>query len=286
MEVYIEYVIIDNLIINTLLLLCMLSTLGVKSNFFRVFVSSAFGTIAVCLFPLVVLPKVFVTIAKICVGVIMVLLSFNFRSIKQFLYGFMLFVLYTCLMGGACYAVIKLLGGDADNLISGAYDTIIPVSLIVLVCFVYAFIIFRLTKYIYRRKDMMPFMQHAKLKIGDKVLDLEAYVDSGNRLYDKKTGAPIIILSAFALEKAFGKDEMASLVFGEKASTFKDVHYVSYSTVEGVSKKMVVFVADSLELSSGMGTHTFENVCVGVTFKKFNDAINFDILLHPSLLGN
>ncbi|MBQ9790336.1 MAG: sigma-E processing peptidase SpoIIGA, partial [Clostridia bacterium] len=75
------------------------------------------------------------------------------------------------------------------------------------------------------------------------------------------------------------------LVFGEKTRVFKDVHFVSYSTVEGVAKKMVVFVADSLTIESNVGAKTFENVCVGVTFKKFNDAINFEMLLHPSLMG-
>ena len=132
---------------------------------------------------------------------------------------------------------------------------------------------------------MMPFMQKAELNISGKKICLDAYIDSGNRLYDKKTGAPIIIVSAFALEKVFGKDEMASLVFGEKTMTFRDVHYVSYSTVEGVAKKMVVFMADSLTLESSLCTKEYQNVCVGVTFKKFNDAINFDMLLHPSMIG-
>ena len=199
MEVYVEYVIIDNLIVNALLIMCMLKTLGLKAHALRVFVSSAFGTAAVCVFPFFKIPIAFEVVSKICVGVIMVLVSHNFKTIKHFVYGFLLFVLYTFLMGGACAGMIKLLGGNPESLGGGNYDTIVPVSLIILAVFVYAFIIFRLTKYIYRRKDMLPFMQKATLKIGDTCVSVNAYIDSGNRLYDKKTGAPIIILSAFAL---------------------------------------------------------------------------------------
>ncbi len=285
MEVYIEYVIIDNLIINILLLLCTLKTFGMRYMFFRVFLASLFGTTMVCLFPLIKIPAVLLVLYRIAVGVIMIMIAFHFKTFKQLLFAFGLLVLYTFLMGGACMVMIKLLGGNPEHFTIGEYDTIIPVSIIIMIVFVYAFIIFRLTKYIYRRKDMMPFMQHAEIEICGKKLALNAYVDSGNRLYDKKTGAPIIVLSAFALEKVFGKDDIASLVFGEKNTIFKNIHYVTYSTVEGVTKKMVVFVADKLVLSGSLGIRIFENVSVGVTFKKFNDAINFDLLLHPSLLS-
>ena len=285
METYIEYVIIDNLIINYLLLFCSIRTLGLKANKFLLAISSIFGTIFVCVFPLVKIPSAMLVISKIAVGVLMVLISFKFDRLKQFLYCFILFVFYTFLMGGACFAVITLLGGNATNIGMGSYDTLLPVSLVILSCFIYAFIIIRLAKYIYRRKDMMPFMQTAVLTVAGKEIMFKAYLDSGNRLYDKKTNAPVIILSAYSLEKFFSQDEMASLVFGETSSVFKNIHYLSYSTVEGISKKMVVFVADKLSIS-GLGVNKcFENVCVGVTFKKFNDAITYDMLLHPSLVS-
>lgn len=284
MEVYIEYVIIDNLIINFLLLLCTIRTLGLKVNKFRICISSMFGTVAVCLFPLISIPKFFLIVSKLCVGIIMVLLSFSFKTVKQFLYAFGLFILYTFLMGGACFAVIKLLGGTTQNITMGNYDTIVPVSIVIFSCFMYTYIILRLTKYIYRRKDMIPFMHTATLSIGEKSITLSAYVDSGNRLYDKTTGAPIIIISAYALEKVYSKDQMVSLVFGEKNELFNNVHFVSYSTIEGVTKKMVVFVADKLKVENANQTRVFENISVGVTFKKFNDAMNYDMLLHPSML--
>ena len=283
MEVYIEYVIIDNLIIDFLLLWSTLKVMGLKINKYLLIVSSLFGTIISCLLPLTPLNGWFSGLTKFIVGIIMVLLSYRFTSFKQFIYSFMIFMSFTFLIGGACYAVIILLGGTFENITLGTYDTIVPVSIVIATCFIYAFIIFRLTKYIYRKKDMMPYIGEAEIEISGNIYKFKTYLDSGNRLYDKKTGAPVIILSAFALEKYISNDDMAKLIFGEKSKTFDNVHYLEYSTVEGKAKKMVVFTPKKLIIHTGDKTSTYENVCVGVTFKKFNDAINFDCLLHPSL---
>lgn len=284
MEVYIEYVIIDNLIINYLLLWSATKTLGIKSNIYMLAISSLFGTIVSCLMPLTPFNGVFLAFIKLIIGMIMVLMVSKFKSIKTYVNTFILFVSYTFLMGGACYAIITLLGGTFENINIGSYDTIVPVSIVVLSCFIYAFIIFRFTKYIYRRKDMIPFMQTVDIKIGDKNCTFSAYLDSGNRLYDKKTGAPVIILSAYALEKYISQEEIAKLVFGEKSEIFNNVHFLNYGTVEGKAKKMVVFVPSNVTLHGSNKNSVLENIVVGITFKKFNDAINFDCLLHPSLV--
>ena len=284
MEVYIEYVIIDNLIIDFLLLWSTLKVLGLKINKYLIIVSSLFGTIISCLLPLTPFSGLLLVVVKIVVGVLMVLLSHKFTSFKQFTYALMLFVSFTFLMGGACYAVIILLGGTFENITIGTYDTIVPVSIVIATCFVYVFIIFRFTKYIYRRKDMIPYIGEAEIEIGGKNYKFKTYLDSGNRLYDKKTGAPVIILSAFALEKYITNDDMAKLIFGEKNGTFDNVHYLEYSTVEGNAKKMVVFTPSKIVIHSNGKSNSYYNVCVGVTFKKFKDAIDFDCLLHPSLV--
>lgn len=283
MEVYIEYVIIDNLIINFLLLWSTTKTMGLKSNIYLLGVSSLFGTILSCILPLTPFSGVFLAIIKLIIGLIMVLMVYKFKNVKTYIYSFILFVSYTFLMGGACYAIIILLGGTFENISIGKYDTIVPVSIVILTCFVYAFIIFRFTKYIYRKKDMLPFMQTVDIGIGDKNCTFSAYMDSGNRLYDKQTGAPVIVLSAYALEKYVGQEEIAKLVFGEKSDIFKDIHFLNYGTVGGNAKKMVVFTPSIVKVYTKDKNFAFENVAVGVTFKKFNDAINFDCLLHPSL---
>ena len=284
MKVYIEYVIIDNFIIDFLILWSTLKTLGIKINKYLIITSTLFGTVVACFLPLLHLEGVYTAMVKIIVAILMVLMCAKFDNIKQYVYSLLLFFSYTFLMGGACYAVIILIGGTFENVNIAQYNAIVPVSIIIAICFFYAFIIFRFTKYIYRKKDMMPFIGEAEIEIGGKIYKFKTFLDSGNRLYDKKTGAPVIILSAYSLEKHIDADNMAKLIFGEKSDLFNDVHYLSYTTVSGEPKKMVVFTPQKITIYTNDKVSSYQNICVGVTFKKFNDAINFDCLLHPSLI--
>ena len=47
---------------------------------------------------------------------------------------------------------------------------------------------------------------------------------------------------------------------------------------------MVVFEADELIVGDGAIQKSFYNISIGVVFKKFNDAVNYDMLLHPAML--
>jgi len=119
MEVYIEYVIIDSFIINWLLLWSAVKTMGLKFNWFLCLISSLFGTIVSCLVPLINFSGIALFIIKLILGLLMVLMCYKYKSFKQCIYTFMIFVSYTFLMGGACYAVIILLGGTFENITIG-----------------------------------------------------------------------------------------------------------------------------------------------------------------------
>ena len=284
MEVYIEYVIIDNLIIDFLLLWSTLKIMGVKIKKYLLILSSIFGTIVSCLLPLSGLGGVLLAVIKVIIGLLMLMISHKPSSLRSFIYAFLVFTSLTFLMGGACYAIIVLLGGTFENISIGKYDTVLPVSIVIATCFIYAIVIFKVTKFIYRKKDMIPFMGEAEIEIAGNKYKFTTFMDSGNRLYDKKTGAPVVILSAFALEKFVSNDDMAKLIFCEQNKTFENLHYLEYSTIEGKSKKIVVFSPQKVIIHTNDKTMEYDNICVGVTFKKFNDAIKFDCLLHPSLI--
>ena len=284
MEVYIEYVIVDNFIVDLLLLWSTLKIMKIKVNKYLLIISSLFGTIVSCLLPISGIGGIAMAGLKFIIGILMLIIVHKPSSFIHFVYEFLVFLTLTFLMGGACYAIIILLGGTFENITLGTYDTIVPVSIVIATCFIYAIIIFRLTKYIYRKKDMAPFVGVAEIEIAGKIYRFKTFMDSGNRLYDKKTGAPVVILSAFALEKHIENDDMVKLIFCEKNKTFDDVHYLEYSTVDGKMKKMVVFSPEKIVIHTNEKSVERKNICVGVTFKKFKDAINFDCLLHPSLL--
>ena len=285
MSVYIEYVIIDNLVINFLILLCVKNTLKLKTNFWRLLLSSIVGTIVAVLLPLFNISSLFQVPIKIVLGVVMILIISNYLRLKDFIFSFLLFIFYTLVLVGACLVTLLSFGTSLEALAAGGYDISLPLGIILLIVSLYIAIIVYIAKYLNRRRDLMPFLRHVKLIFGGKEFSFDAFVDSGNKLIDSKTGLPVIILSISFLEKHFSMETLENLMLGERKSLpFKNVHNCSYNTISGEAKKMIVFEADKLVISNGTSEYTTNRFVVGVTYKKFRDVAGYECLLNPFLV--
>ncbi len=285
MDVYIEYVVLDNLVINSLILLCVKNTLKLKSRWWRILLSAMLGTAVACVLPLLNLSNFLQIPIKILLGVFMVLILASYLRFKEFLFSFLLFIGYTVLLGGACLATLLLFGSSLEALNSGGYDTILPLGIILAIVALYVYIIVFVAKYLSRRRDLTPFMRKVELEMGNKLLKFSAFIDSGNKLIDIKSGLPVVIISLSSMEKYYSKEELEKLVLQNgKGSEFKGVHTTPYNTISGDAKKMVVFEANKLVIISKEGEYTTNRFIVGITYKKFNDAVHYDMLLNPSVL--
>ena len=286
MEIYIEYVLIDNLVINTLILLCVKNTLKLRSSWLRLILSSGLGTLVAVVLPLFNLSSWLLVLIKIGLGVSMVLILSRYLKLKEFIFSFLLFIGYTLLLVGASLATLLAFGTSLELLSQGGYDIAVPLGVILLIVSIYVYLIIGVAKYLSRKKELEPFIKDVKLFINDKILEFKAFMDSGNKLYDTKTGLPVIILSIKSLEKYFSKDILENLVLEQgKNVGFKNVHLISYNTISGDIKKMVVFEADKMVINSGQNEYTTNRFVVGVSYKVFNDAINYDMLLNLSVTG-
>lgn len=285
MEIYIEYVIIDNLVINSLILLCVKKTLKLKSAWWRILLSSLLGTVVAIVLPMFTIHSILLMIIKLLIGVFMTLILSKFYRLKDFIFAFLLFIAFTFLLVGACLITLLAFGTSVDLLSQGAYDIAVPLGIILLMVCFYVYLIVLLGKYLSRKRDLMPYLRTIKLYIKDKELEFQAFVDSGNKLYDSKSGLPIIILSIKGMEKFYSKEEVEDLVLNKgKNSSFKGVHYASYNTISGDAKKMVVFEAEKMVIKSNNKEYTTNRFMVGVSYKTFNDAVKYDVLLHPSIV--
>ncbi len=287
MELYIEYVIIDNLVINTLILLCTKATMKLRAKFYRIFLSALLGTAFAVCYPLLGLSNVALFPMKIALGVIMVLILAPYNSVKDFIFSFMFFLIYTLVLGGACIATLLLFGTSIEKLASGGYDIAVPVGVILLIVAFYVSVIIAMARFLSERRDMAPFIREVELRLGKRVLKFNAFIDSGNKLTDRKSGLPVIILSVNLLSKYFSKQELEDLLLfscKNTSSIFKGVHTISYSTISGEDKKMIVFEADSICIKDKEQEYITNKFMVGVTYKTFSGAIGYDMLLNPAML--
>lgn len=285
MEIYIEYVLIDNLVINYLILLLVKKTMKLKTSFLRMGLSSLLGTFVAILLPLISVPSWIFIVVKLTLGIIMIFILSRFYHFKEFLFSFLLFLGYTLFLVGASLATLLAFGTSLELLAQGGYDICVPLGIILLIVSVYVYIIIGTAKYLTRKKQMEPYIKNIKLFIGEKTINFKGFLDSGNKLYDKKTGLPVVVVSIKSLEKHFSKETLENLILnGGKGENFKNVHLISYNTISGEAKKMVVFSIDKMVINPGENEYITNRFMLGITYKIFNDAVSYDLLLNNSIV--
>ena len=137
MEVWVEDVIIDNLIIDILILLTVKNMAKLNSKKWRLTLSSVFGTAIALFSPL--LPNFANILIKPFVAASMVLIAFDTKNLKKFLAIYLLFFLATFAYGGASIGICELFGIEYQISSNLSYQNQVPIGVILLVCMVIYF---------------------------------------------------------------------------------------------------------------------------------------------------
>lgn len=272
MDAYIEYVVIDNLSIDFLLVLLARKSLRLKVNKFAVFFSACIGTFFAVLIPLFDLSRGFLYVVRILLAALMVITSGNFRSFREYFTCYNLFLFFTFVFGGAVTAVFYAAGLSFDPL-ELDYDVGFPLGVIIASALVVYYVSSRIISRIYRRRDVVPLLRKCEIFFGGEVFRLTGFIDSGNRLFYYKTGMPIILCSPKTCEKIRSQ----GLLIGKK----RDV--VTVQTVVGKSV-IQVYETEKIKIYNGDVANTIYNVMIGFSSRDFSDDGEYDLILNPSLI--
>ena len=118
MFVYVEYVLIDNFIIDYYLLWSALALTGQKVKGWRIFLGACFGAVTALIMPFITDNNIILIPLKILVGVLMVVIAHKFNSLRAVYLHFLIFFLYTAIVGGAVIALFNLFGLEYSSEIS------------------------------------------------------------------------------------------------------------------------------------------------------------------------
>lgn len=125
--------------------------------------------------------------------------------------------------------------------------------------------------YLMQRRNFRNHILDAKLKKRGNCMQLKAYRDSGNQLYDPYTGQGICILSG----------ERARDFFDERKDHFRLVPYCSLGETDGM---LWVTDVDEMQLFDGRRTVRAAHVAVGIADAGLLEKRGYDLILHTSFL--
>lgn len=272
MEVYLEYVVIDNLVVDYLLLSLTRKTLKLPPSRFLTVLSAIIGTIAAVIMPTLKMSAGFTYVFKILLGALLVLVSGTFKTPKEYIRSYYLFLLYTFLFGGTVWAAFNFLNVDY-NALSFTYDAEFPLGLILVTALVVYYSAYAFIRYLYRKREATPYLRKCVIELNGTKLKTMGFIDTGNRMYCKRTGCPIIICSP----------KIGKRLKEEGALTNEKSEIMSYYTAAGRSY-FKIYKLDGLQIYNGDKPNRIYNVKMGVSREDFRSDGEYEIILNPSMV--
>lgn len=268
MEIVIEYVLIDNVVINFLILWLSALVLRIDGRRHWFFVSALFGAGISLVSPLLSLPIWLSIVFKLLLGFVIARIGLGAKGFKKNLLFFSIFLIMTAVVGGACFGIVFLFGGTFDSGFLTVYNMEIPVGVVLLLASLVCFGVGRIIKILGRKKLVGDFIFQGEILNNGKNAKFDVFLDSGNTLFDPIFNKPVLIVEFSVFSKVF--DVPFEKVIARKISEteIENSHYIDYGTAAGKGK-MLVCEVENFSIAYEGKTTEFKNVAVGLSFAKF-----------------
>ena len=211
MTIYIDIVLIENLIMNYIILFTTAVVLKIKVNHIRLILASLLGA-GYSIIAYMGIIKVYSSIIlKIILSVLIIYIAFNPQNIKKMCKDLLLFYLVSFVFGGAAFALIYIIKPQnilmKNGLFLGTY-TIKTVMLGAVVAFCIIIGAFAFIKNKISKKDMFCDLE---ILINQKKIKTKAMIDTGNMLKEPITNVPVIVVEHILLYSCMPKEILNNL---------------------------------------------------------------------------
>lgn len=211
MTIYIDIVLIENLIMNYIILFTTAVVLKIKVNHIRLILASLLGA-GYSIIAYMGIIKVYSSIIlKIILSVLIIYIAFNPQNIKKMCKDLLLFYLVSFVFGGTAFALIYIIKPQnilmKNGLFLGTY-TLKTVMLGAVVAFCIIIGAFAIIKNKISKKDMFCEIE---ILINQKKIKTKAMIDTGNMLKEPITNVPVIVVEHILLYSCMPKEILNNL---------------------------------------------------------------------------
>lgn len=211
MTIYIDIVLIENLIMNYIILFTTAVVLKIKVNHIRLILASLLGA-GYSIIAYMGIIKVYSSIIlKIILSVLIIYIAFNPQNIKKMCKDLLLFYLVSFVFGGAAFALIYIIKPQNILMKNGLFLGTYPLKTVMLGAVVAFCIIigaFAIIKNKISKKDMFCEIE---ILINQKKIKTKAMIDTGNMLKEPITNVPVIVVEHILLYSYIPKEILNNL---------------------------------------------------------------------------
>lgn len=298
MYVYIEYVILENIIINFIILYVSKMLTRTKTSKLRLFIASLVGSlyILIAFFPSLQFMGKF--IIKFSVSALMVIIAFSPIKLNHFIKQISAFYMASFVFAGTTIGIYYILN---NNFIMGnlSFKSSEELAKFLVLGIGMAIILIRyIFKYHKARMNKENFLTNITISLNNKKVNIMALIDTGNSLKEPISQKPVIIAEYNAL-KAILPDELNNvyqdskkLDLGSIAEMMEEIgdriklRLIPFKSLGNDNGILIGFKPDSISvyLDSSIKRLTEETI-VAIYNDKLAQDEQYNGLLHPEILG-
>ena len=206
MTIYVDVVLIENLIMNYIILLATGLILKIKIKHIRLIIAGLLGAIYSIVSYTGVLEIYSNFILKIILSIVIVYIAYYPQTVKKLCKEILFFYLISFVFGGAAFALIYVVKPQEILMKNGLFLGTYPLKTVILAAIV-AFVIiisaFTIIKSKMTKKDMI---YDIEIKLNGKTIKTRALVDTGNMLKEPITNTPVVVIEHTLLYECMPKE--------------------------------------------------------------------------------
>lgn len=291
MIIYVDIVLIENIIMNYIILFATASINKVELKLIRIFIASLIGGIYAVISYISGLELYKTLILKILLSITMVYIALSPKTIKKCLKQLLIFYLTSFTFGGTAFALLYFIKPSEILMKNGIYIGTYPLKIALLggtVGFAIIVIAFKIAKGRLTSKTMYCKIS---IKFLENQINSTAMIDSGNLLKDPISGIPVVIVETSLLQNIIPENILNSTIQilegkmenieNKYASRLRIIPFTALGTPNGL---LLGLKADGIKIEYDDEIIENENIIIGLYDKKLSKTNTYTSLIGISLI--
>ena len=296
MTIYLDVVIVENLIMNAIIIYATAIVLKVKIKHLRIIISSLIGAVYSVLSYISDLEIYNNLFLKVFLSVVMVYIAFIPKNVKLLLKQILIFYLTSFLFGGVAFALIYVIKPQEILMRNGLFLGMYPLKTVFLGAVIATIILitaFKVVKNNITKKDMMCYVV---IEIDNKSTKIKAMLDTGNMLKEPISGLPVIVIENTALYELLPKEILENLeeILGGdfqkipediKNTYISKLKWIPYSSLGKQNGMLIGIKADKIVVEKDDQIIEHDDVIIGIYNKSLTKKGEYRGLMGVELLS-
>ena len=295
MTIYIDVVLIENLIMNYIIIYATAIVLKNKKSHLRFFLASLLGAIYTIISYTSALEVYTSIILKILLSIIIVYIAYNPQTMKKMWKDIVIFYLVSFVFGGVAFSLIYIVKPQEVLMKNGLFLGTYPLKTIALgtiVAFILIILTVKIIKTKISKKDMFC---NIEIKINEEVIKTKAMVDTGNLLKEPITNTPVIVVEHTLLYNCMPKEILnntENILGGDIEKIPKEIRekympklkIIPFSSLGKQNGMLIGIKPDYIEIKNEENSIRRENVIVGIYNKSLTNRGEYRALIGIELI--